>query len=429
MIPAAPLPNEPERIAELLRHNLLDTPNEPEFDEIVQLAALICDSEIALISLVDDRRQWFKAKVGLQAVETHRDLAFCAHAIQGEELFEVPDASADIRFHDNPLVTEDPNIRFYAGQPLQSVDGHRLGTLCVIDRHARQLTPSQRFSLQVLAKQVERLLELRIRLEDLDDSLQLIQEQKQALEKINEIKDKTISVLSHDLRSPLATLQSVLDLFDQDVFNAEMACNLIQSLRPQFQTTQKLLESVLEWAKEQTRGNVVQWSAFLADEVVHKSLSWIDLSAKAKDVNLSSDSNPNLWIKSDFKIVELVLRNLLGNAVKFTTKGDRIMVRVTPTEDGKVRLAVQDTGVGITEADVKRILEETGSFSKLGTAREKGTGLGLMLCQSYLLQINSTLEINSNPEEGSTFSFLVESLPDTRQPLEKSEVALCESNG
>lgn len=412
MIPAAPLPNEFERIAELLRYNLLDTPSEPEFDEIVQLAALVCDSEIALISLVDDRRQWFKAKFGLDAEETPRDFAFCAHAIQGTDLFEVSDASVDIRFHDNPLVTDEPKIRFYAGQPLQSVDGHCLGTLCVIDRYPRQLTPSQRFCLRVLAKQVERLLELRLRVEDLDQSLQLINEQKQALERINGIKDKAFSVLSHDIRSPVASLQGVLDLFDQDVFNMETACTLIQNLRPQFQNTQKLLGSVLEWVKEQNRGGIVQWSTFAVDEVVQRSLAWVQASANAKEVNLVYTSNPDLWIKSDAKIIEFVLRNLLGNAVKFTSKDDRVMVRATPMDNGKVRLAVQDTGVGISEADMKKILAETGGFSTAGTAREKGTGLGLMLCQSYLLQINSTLEIKSSLQEGSTFSFLVEGVAD-----------------
>lgn len=421
MIPAPPLPNETERIAELLRHNLLDTPDEPEFDEIVQLAALICDSEIALISLVDDRRQWFKAKVGLDAVETHRDLAFCAHAIQGSDLFEVQDASLDVRFHDNPLVTEDPSIRFYAGQPLQSVDGHRLGTLCVIDRYSRQLTSAQRFALQVLAKQVERLLELRIRLQDLDDGLQLIQEQKQALERINEIKDKAIGILSHDIRSPLLSLQGVLELFDQELFDAETACTLIENLRPKFRETQNLLESVLTWVQEQSRGNIVQFEAFLVDDVVARSLSWVQTSAKAKEVNLIYVSNPNLWVKSDSKIVELVLRNLLANAVKFTTKGDRIVVVAIPTEDGNVRLSVEDTGVGISAADIKRILGEMGTFSRLGTAREKGTGLGLMLCQSYLVQMNSTLDIESSLQKGSTFSFVVQGL--TYSSLNSSPVS------
>ena len=199
----------------------------------------------------------------------------------------------------------------------------------------------------------------------------MINEQKQALERINGIKDKAISVLSHDIRSPLASLQGVLDLFDQDVFDAETACTLIQNLRPQFQNTQKLLGSVLEWVKAQNRGEVVQWSTFAVDEVVQKSLAWVQASANAKEVNLVYTSNPNLWIKSDAKIIEFVLRNLLANAVKFTSKDDRVMVRVTPMENGKIRLGVQDTGVGISEADMKKILAETGGFSTAGTAREK----------------------------------------------------------
>ena len=178
-------------------------------------------------------------------------------------------------------------------------------------------------------------------------------------------------MLSHDIRSPLASLQGVLDLFDQDVFDAETACTLIQNLRPQFQNTQKLLGSVLEWVKAQNRGEVVQWSTFAVDEVVQKSLAWVQASANAKEVNLVYTSNPNLWIKSDAKIIEFVLRNLLANAVKFTSKDDRVMVRVTPMENGKIRLGVQDTGVGISEADMKKILAETGGFSTAGTAREK----------------------------------------------------------
>lgn len=416
MIPASPLPNETERIAELLRHNLLDTPNEPEFDEIVQLAALLCDAEIALVSLVDDRRQWFKAKVGLEATETHRDLAFCAHAIQGDDLFEVEDASEDERFHDNPLVTDNPNIRFYAGQPLRSVDGHRLGTLCVIDRHSRQLSPAQRFCLQVLAKQVERLLALRVRLQDLDDSLQLIQQQKQALETTNSIKDKILGVLSHDLRAPMCSLQSVLELFDQELFDPDTTAQLIVNLRPKFEETQHLLESVLEWVQDQSRGNLVQWEACIVDDIVTSSLFWVKSSAQTKAVNLIYNANPDLWIKSDRNIVELVLRNLLTNAVKFTTQGDRITIFATPTAEGKVRLSVRDTGVGISKGDIDKILQSTGRFSQLGTAREKGTGLGLMLCQSYLLQINSALEIESSPQQGSTFSFVVDGLPYQAKP-------------
>ncbi|OYZ22296.1 MAG: hypothetical protein B7Y39_07790 [Bdellovibrio sp. 28-41-41] len=158
---ASPSANEKKRIAVLKKYNVLDTPNEPDFDELTKIASSICETPIALISLVDECRQWFKSKVGLAAEETHRDVAFCAHAILSESPLIVPDAHLDDRFKDNPLVVGPPFVRFYVGVPLRSYSGENIGTLCVIDHVPRVLESWKLEALIVLARQVIHLMELR----------------------------------------------------------------------------------------------------------------------------------------------------------------------------------------------------------------------------------------------------------------------------
>ena len=156
-----PLKNEEERVKKLHQSGLLDSPSERMFDAIVMRAAEICETPIALISLVDGQRQWFKAKVGLDISETDRDHAFCSHTILQDQLMVVPDARLDERFAKNPLVSGEPNIRFYAGVPLVTSDGAALGSLCVIDRKPRALTPDQTAQLKVLAESARLLVDMR----------------------------------------------------------------------------------------------------------------------------------------------------------------------------------------------------------------------------------------------------------------------------
>src|ERR1043165_6351566 len=162
-----PIPSgEPQRLAALRSYGVLDSPPDAELDQITLLASQICGTPIALISLIDSDRQWFKSKVGLTLSESSRVIAFCAHAIMQHDLFIVPDALKDRRFARNPLVISAPNIRFYAGAPLVSPDRHALGTLCVIDRVPRQLTTDQEMALRALSQLVMTHLDLHRRLED-----------------------------------------------------------------------------------------------------------------------------------------------------------------------------------------------------------------------------------------------------------------------
>jgi len=157
-----PIPvNEQARLELLRQYQILDTAAEQVFDEITALAANVCQTPICLLTFVDRDRTWYKSSVGTEVKETPREIAFCAHAVCQNELFVVPDTQADERFADNPLVTQEPAVRFYAGMPLLSPEGLTMGTLCVLDRKPRTLTPEQADKLKALAKSAVLLLEVR----------------------------------------------------------------------------------------------------------------------------------------------------------------------------------------------------------------------------------------------------------------------------
>ncbi len=195
---------EEDRLAALKRYSILDTPCEPEFDDLVRLAAQVCEAPVAVISLVDDRRQWFKAEVGLDVRETSLIESMCAQAILQPGLFIVPDASQDPHFDDNPVVKGKPYLRFYAGARLDTPEGLPLGALCVLDTQPRaDLTEPQRFALAALARQVMAQLELRWARARSEEALIATQhaEQRQAL---------LVRELHHRIRNTLALVQSLL---------------------------------------------------------------------------------------------------------------------------------------------------------------------------------------------------------------------------
>ncbi len=190
--------NEQGRIAALEKYAILDTEPEQSFDDLTLLASFVCKTPIALISLVDEDRQWFKSRVGMDASETSRDIAFCSTAILQSDIFVVPDALMDERFRDNPLVVSDPYIRFYAGAPLINEDGYALGTLCVVDRTPRELKPEQKEALKALSRLVLAQLEFRRNLillkEALNDRTKEEHERQRELQKLQQTLLRVMNV-------------------------------------------------------------------------------------------------------------------------------------------------------------------------------------------------------------------------------------------
>ncbi|OKH25436.1 PAS domain S-box protein [Chroogloeocystis siderophila] len=240
----APLPkNEAQRLEALLQYKILDTPNEVAFDELTRLAAYICGTPIALISLIDANRQWFKSKLGIDELQSPRDIAFCAHTILEQDVLLVPDATADDRFATNPFVTSDPCIRFYAGVPLVNPEGYALGSLCVIDKVPRELSSKQVEALRLLGRQVLKLLELKRNLAD----LLLVRSEKTRLQKTRQQFFKKIAS-GFSLASLILVLIGTVSYYSIK--------GLIKNSHQVTQTQTKiyLLEELLSYAKDAETG-------------------------------------------------------------------------------------------------------------------------------------------------------------------------------
>jgi len=303
--------DEAGRLAALRRYRILDTEPEQAFDDLALLASQICGTPMALISLVDRDRQWFKSRVGVSVAETSRDVAFCAHAIAQPDLFVVPDALADARFRENPLVKSDPRIRFYAGAPLITPDGHALGTICVVDRVPRKLSPEQRAALEALRRQVVAQLELRKGLVELAAALAA--------------RDRAEG--------------------DQD--------RLIQELRSALDGEEKL-SSFMPYC-----------SACQINMVIPADPAAI---ATVTDGVLGMLRN-KAWPEEKAIEVELALHEALANAIRHGCKGDpskRIQCCVTHDESGEVVIVIRDPGTGFDLTSVPSPMEGENIFKPSG---------------------------------------------------------------
>jgi len=390
---AAPLPdNEDERLAELLSYDVLDTEAEQLFDDLTTLASQICDTPIALISLIDPDRQWFKSRVGLDAEETSREIAFCSHAILQDDVFEIPNASLDPRFHDNPLVTGAPDIRFYAGAPLVSPSGHAIGTLCTIDRKPRKLTESQKTSLQTLSKSVVAHLELK--------------RKNRELERTSQFRSDFLSYVSHEIRTPLNAINTFSRLLEGEAQKLKLPESFTTPLSHVTQSGERLLEivnSVLDIKQiEAGKMRVMPRAVSTHDFFTHLfSLTKIRAEDGGITFTTTIDSRvPDTLFFDDTKFGQVSL-NLLSNAIKFTNPGKSVNAQVKYKND-KLIFNVIDQGIGISEEDQKRLFTP---FERMENAHQiSGTGLGLNISKRLIELMDGTIKVSSKVNEGTRIS-------------------------
>lgn len=411
---AAPLPdNERERLQALFRYGVLDSVAERSFDDLTRLASQICGVPIALVSLIDEHRQWFKSRVGLDALETPRELAFCAHAILQDEVFEVPNALEDPRFADNPLVVGAPDIRFYAGAPLVTNDGFKLGTLCVIDRVPRQLDEGQLEALRILGRQVIAQLELRQTAEMLVRSLEDLQSSRASASVhveepglgSEEAQRAFLAHVTHDLRTPLNAIMGFAQHLAED---APLTDAERREIAGQIDSAGgymlRLVNDILDVARLDSATITFAREPLAVEALARETLETIRPLALAGGNHVELvHASARRTIEGDATQVQKILFNLLSNACKYTHDGT-IRLSIADEGDHWLRLDVSDTGIGMTPAQRLRLFRPFSQVHKAKVQNKQSTGLGLHITRALCERLGGAVSVASEAGVGTTFT-------------------------
>ncbi len=391
--------SEVERIRTLEEYRILDTPPEPEFDALTELASSILGVPIALVSLVDRDRQWFKSKVGLSVSETAREVSFCGHAILEPDVFVVEDAGEDERFQDNPLVKDDPRIRFYAGAPLRAPNGEAIGTLCVIDRKPQKIDATRRRALRTLADMVVTQLELKRKNRELTAALATIEQQRSGL--IHNSKMSALGEMAggmaHEINNPLTIISG----------HASRIAMLLESAETPDRNA-RVESAVAGIGKGVERiSTIIRGLQLFSRDGAADPLETCDLRQVVRDsLGLCQEHLYNLGIQLRYEVPEQammvhcrptqisqILVNLLNNAkdaVK-SIESERWIRIDFMRKEKEILLRVRDSGPGIPEELRYRIFEPFFSTKAPGS----GTGLGLSVSRSLALANHAELDLCS----------------------------------
>jgi two-component sensor histidine kinase len=381
--------SEALRLASLRRYEILDTTPEADFDDIVQVVAMICKAPVCTISLVDEGRQWFKAKVGFNYTETPRDSSICAHAILQPGLFVVPDTTKDERFRDNPGVTGAPHVRFYAGAPLRTPEGLPLGTVCVLDTKPRDLDESQRALLRLMANQVMKLLELR-------RSNALEREARIKAEELVKENETLAREADHRIMNSLQLVSSVLSLQTRSASTEEAKAQL-EGARNRVSAI-ATVHRQLHLAGSLEKIDIDDFLRRLCKSLEEAAPTSIQAIAVTAD---------HVKIRSELaSAIGLIVAELVTNSFKHAYPSGRkgsVAVKLSHN-DKDWRLQVSDEGVGLPD----------------GFDPTESKGVGMRIVTALVRRLDATLSVETRPA-GAVFTIAPIAQDPQESPADDSQ--------
>jgi len=387
--------DEPARLAAIRRYDILDTPPDGAFDRITALAARVLNAPIAIVSIVDHDRIWFKSHHGVEVEQIGRDPGLCASAILQDGPWIINDAPRDPRALANPLVAGDFGLKFYAGVPLRTRDGHNLGTLCILDFEPRELSADATATLEDLAKMVVDELELR-----LASRLAIAEAREREY-----LKDALMGMLSHELRTPVTTIFGAAQLLSRKPTEAshDRMAELFPDIISESERLLRLIEDLLVLTRLEQGGTIkaarepVLMQRLLSAIVEHESRRWPERS-------LRLDVQPNLPpVVGDQLYLEQVVRNLVSNALKYSATDKAVEISASAI-DGEVEVRVRDRGIGLPSEGHDKLfgLMERGDAA---VRHAPGAGIGLYVCRRLLDAMGGRIWLEPAPDVGTVATF------------------------
>lgn len=390
--------SESTRLQALNAYHIMDTPPECAFDELVRMAANFLDVPIALVSLLDEKRQWFKARHGMLQTQTPRDIALCQEVVITGEMLVVPDARKDKRFANNPLVAGEFGLHAYAGAPLRTPEGEILGTLCVLDTtQPRAFSARELELLGVLATCVMAHLDTR-------RALYESQRARERLATMSLAKSSFLARTSHELRTPMTAIVGYAELLQEALVEGASSPGMMRddldAILASSQHIVSLLDDLLDLAKIEANELELRPQHFLVQELLDELEDHISPLLVASENRLVIlPASQELTMVADRRRILQVLINLCINANKFTCHG-QVLVRLQESDyEDMLVFSVEDSGCGIAPEQIDHLFE---AFHQVSST-EEGVGLGLAICKQIVTLMGGHVHVTSQPGEGSCF--------------------------